>query len=127
AGSPRDGCHRSSPAPDQSGTTRRQRPRPSRAKGTAADVPPPPFAGRVGRVAQRWLRIRVDLVAGRGETLRPAPGRVMLVPPTATFADLGLGVDLAFGRWDVTQRRSFRSGWHGRHERRDSRPGDLAP
>ncbi len=51
----------------------------------------------------------------------------MLVPPTATFADFGLGVDLAFGRWDVTQRRSFRSGWHGRHERRGSGSGDLAP
>ncbi len=69
----------------------------------------------------------MDLVAGRGETLRPAPGRIMLVPPTATFADLGLGVDLAFGRWDVTRGRSFRTGWHGRHERRDTALGDLAP
>lgn len=51
----------------------------------------------------------------------------MLVPPTASFDDFGLGVDLAFGRWDVTQRRSFRTGWHGRHERRGSGPGDLAP
>ena len=51
----------------------------------------------------------------------------MLVPPTATFADLGLGVDLAFGRWDVTRRRSFRAGWRGRHERRGSGKGDLAP
>ena len=51
----------------------------------------------------------------------------MLVPPTATFADLGLGVDLAFGRWDVTRRRSFRAGWRGRHERRGSGKGDLPP
>lgn len=69
----------------------------------------------------------MDLVAGRGEILRPAPGRVMLVPPTATFADLGLGVDLALGRWDVTRRRSFRTGWHGRHERRDTAIGELGP
>jgi hypothetical protein len=51
----------------------------------------------------------------------------MLVPPTATFADFGLGVDLAFGRWDVTRRRSFRAGWRGRHERRGSGKGDLPP
>ena len=51
----------------------------------------------------------------------------MLVPPTATFADLGLGVDLAFGRWDVTRRRSFRAGWRGRHERRGTSKGDLPP
>ena len=69
----------------------------------------------------------MDLVAGRGEILRPAPGRVMLVPPIATFADLGLGVDLALGRWDVTRRRSFRTGWHGRHERRDTAIGELGP
>lgn len=51
----------------------------------------------------------------------------MLVPPTATFSDFGLGVDLAFGRWDVTRRRSFRAGWHGRHERPGSAKGDLPP
>ena len=51
----------------------------------------------------------------------------MLVPPTATFDDFGLGVDLALGRWDITRPRSFRTGWHGRHERRGSGPGDLPP
>ena len=51
----------------------------------------------------------------------------MLVPPTATFADFGMGVDLAFGRWDVTRRRSFRAGWRARHERRGSGKGDLPP
>ncbi|GAA6525926.1 hypothetical protein IDVR_17220 [Intrasporangium sp. DVR] len=66
-------------------------------------------------------------MAGRGETLRPAPGRIMLVPPTATFEDFGLGVDLALGRWDVTHRRSFRAGWHGRHERRGAGSGELPP
>lgn len=51
----------------------------------------------------------------------------MLVPPTATFDDFGLGVDLALGRWEVTRPRSFRTGWHGRHERRGAGTGDLAP
>ena len=51
----------------------------------------------------------------------------MLVPPTATFDDFGLGVDLALGRWDITRPRSFRTGWHGRHERRGAGPGDLPP
>ena len=40
----------------------------------------------------------------------------MLVPPEATFEELGLGVDLAFGRWDVMRRRSFRIEPSGRHE-----------
>jgi hypothetical protein len=42
----------------------------------------------------------------------------MLVPPNATFEELGLGIDLALGRWDVTRGRSFRSEPLGRHERR---------
>lgn len=67
-------------------------------------------------MAHRWLRIRVELVAGRGEALTASPGRVMLVPPGATFEELGLGIDLAFGRWDVTRRRSFRPEPTGRHE-----------
>jgi len=79
-------------------------------------------------VAHRWLRIRVELVAGHGDSLLPAPGRVMLVPPTATFADFALGVDIAFGRWDVTPSRSFRSAPAGRHERRRATqgPGEIA-
>lgn len=69
-------------------------------------------------MALRWQRIRVELVRGRGVDLDPAPGRIMLVPPEATLEDFGLGVDLAFGRWDVTQGRSFRSVPRGRHEAR---------
>lgn len=42
----------------------------------------------------------------------------MLVPPNATFEELGLGIDLALGRWDVTRGRSFRTEPFGRHERR---------
>ena len=82
----------------------------------------------MGRVAHRWLRIRVELVAGHGDSLVPAPGRVMLVPPTATFADFALGVDVAFGRWDVTPSRSFRRAPAGRHERRrpERGPGEIS-
>lgn len=51
----------------------------------------------------------------------------MLVPPTATFEDLGLGIDLAFGRWDVTRRRSFRAEPFSRHDRRRTSRADQIP
>lgn len=51
----------------------------------------------------------------------------MLVPPTATFEELGLGIDLAFGRWDVTRGRSFRAEPFSRHDRRRTSRADQIP
>lgn len=51
-------------------------------------------------MARTWLSIRVELVGGRGEDLWPYPGRVLLVGPSHTFADLASAIDTAFARWD---------------------------
>lgn len=48
----------------------------------------------------RWTLVDVQLLGGRGQTFWPPPGRVMVVGPRHTFADLAGAVDLAFGRWD---------------------------
>jgi hypothetical protein len=51
-------------------------------------------------VARTWLSVRVELLGGRGEDLWPYPGRVLLVGPSHTFAQLAEAIDLAFARWD---------------------------
>ncbi len=51
-------------------------------------------------MARTWLSIRVELVGGRGDDLWPYPGRVLLVGPSHTFADLASAIDAAFARWD---------------------------
>lgn len=58
-------------------------------------------------MAELWLRIEVVLTAGDGGPVVPSPGRVMVVPPSATLDEFGLAVDIAFGRWDTMRDRSF--------------------
>lgn len=70
-------------------------------------------------MADGWLRIRVDLTEGGGRALVPSPGRVMVVPPTVTFDQFGLAVDIALGRWDTTPTRVFTAPSEGRHAPRD--------
>jgi hypothetical protein len=48
------------------------------------------------------ILVRFDLVAGRGDELDPAPGRIFIVGPQHTFEDLGDAVNQAFGRWDLS-------------------------
>ena len=61
-------------------------------------------------MARTWLRIRVDLVGGRGRGLDPAPGRVMLVGPSHTFEQLAQAIDAAFARWDLSHLHEFELG-----------------
>jgi hypothetical protein len=51
-------------------------------------------------MAKMWLTVRVDLLSGRGEALWPRPGRLFVVGPRHTFADLATAIDDAFARWD---------------------------
>lgn len=54
-----------------------------------------------------WMTIRVVLQGRPGETLEPAPGRVMLVHADHSLADLADGINTAFGRWDLTPLHEF--------------------
>ncbi|MEX2458250.1 MAG: hypothetical protein WD770_04630 [Actinomycetota bacterium] len=54
-----------------------------------------------------WITIRVDLLSGHGEDLEPSPGRIMLVGPRHTFADLSQAIDDAFARWDQSHLHVF--------------------
>lgn len=47
-----------------------------------------------------WFAVEVVLVEGGGQRLEPPPGRVLLVAPGHTFAQLAAAIDVAFGRWD---------------------------
>ncbi|OYO20340.1 hypothetical protein BI335_01950 [Enemella evansiae] len=58
-------------------------------------------------MASRWTTIKVELLGGRGETLDPPPGRVLMLPPRLTFDQLGEAIDLALGRWDLAHLRLF--------------------
>jgi hypothetical protein len=59
-------------------------------------------------MAAEWLAIRVELTGGRGIGLDPQPGRVLLVGPRHTFADLAEAVNAAFARWDLAHLHEFR-------------------
>jgi len=54
-----------------------------------------------------WLRIRVDLIGGRGEYLDPPPGRVMMVGPSHMFEQLAEAIDAASARWDQAHLHEF--------------------
>lgn len=54
-----------------------------------------------------WLLIDVELVHGTVGVLWPRPGRVVITPPTATFAELALEIDRSLGRWNVARSRRF--------------------
>jgi hypothetical protein len=58
-------------------------------------------------VAGTWLRIRVDLLGGRGAALDPAPGRVFLVGPSHSFEQFAEAIDAAFARWDLGHLHTF--------------------
>jgi hypothetical protein len=52
-------------------------------------------------VPKTWLSIRVDPLSGAHTgDLWPTPGRVLVVGPQHTFADLATAIDDAFARWD---------------------------
>ena len=50
-------------------------------------------------MARTWLRIRVDLVGGRGIACDSSPGRIFLVGPSHSFEQFAEAIDGAFGRW----------------------------
>jgi hypothetical protein len=54
-----------------------------------------------------WLAIRIELLHGRGTELDPPPGRVFLVGPKDTFAQLADAINKAFARWDHGHLHSF--------------------
>jgi Plasmid pRiA4b ORF-3-like protein len=54
-----------------------------------------------------WMTIRVSLLGGGGIVCDPPPGRVMLVGPRDTFADLAEAIDSAFARWDRSHLHVF--------------------
>src|ERR1700736_5594490 len=58
----------------------------------------------------RWIRMRVVLVSGMGVDIAKPPGRVFLVSPTHTLADLATAINMAFARWDISHLRLFRFG-----------------
>ncbi len=58
-------------------------------------------------MSNNWLAIRVELLRGRGTELDPPPGRVILVGPKHTFAQLADAINLAFARWDVSHLHAF--------------------
>jgi hypothetical protein len=61
-------------------------------------------------MARTWLRVRVDLIEGLGVRLDPAPGRVFIVGPGHTFAQLADVIDVAFARWDLAHLHLFELG-----------------
>lgn len=58
-------------------------------------------------MAKTWRLIRVELLGGRGLDLWPRPGRVMVIGPHHTFADLAAAIDAAFARWDRSHLSRF--------------------
>ena len=58
-------------------------------------------------MARTWLQIRVDLVSGRGEELKPPPGRIFIVGPGHTFSALADAINQAFARWDLAHLHEF--------------------
>jgi len=58
-------------------------------------------------MARTWLQIRVELDGGGGIDCDPPPGRIMMVGPSHTFADLAEAIDAAFARWDLSHLHLF--------------------
>lgn len=55
-----------------------------------------------------WQEIRVRLLRGGGMELDPPPGRVFLVGPKHTFAELAHAINAAFARWDISHLHAFK-------------------
>lgn len=60
-----------------------------------------------GSVARTWLQIRVDLEGGGGIECEPPPGRIFIVGPGHSFAQLAEAIDASFGRWDLSHLHVF--------------------
>jgi hypothetical protein len=58
-------------------------------------------------VARTWLQVQVELLSGRGVEYRPPPGRVFIVGPRHTFAQLAEAIDAGFARWDLAHLHEF--------------------
>jgi Plasmid pRiA4b ORF-3-like protein len=58
-------------------------------------------------MARSWLQIRVELGGGGGVVCDPPPGRVMMVGPGHSFADLAEAINAAFARWDRSHLHGF--------------------
>lgn len=58
-------------------------------------------------MARTWLQIRIELIGGGGIELPATPGRVLLVGPRHTFAQLAEAIDIAFARWDRSHLHLF--------------------
>jgi len=58
-------------------------------------------------MAATWLQVRVELEGGRDIECDPQPGRIFMVGPRHSFADLAEAVDLAFARWDRSHLHVF--------------------
>jgi hypothetical protein len=60
-----------------------------------------------GPMARTWLAIEVELLGGGGIECDPPPGRVMIVAPSHTFAQLADAINAAFARWDLSHLHEF--------------------
>lgn len=58
-------------------------------------------------MAPTWMQIEIILHEGRGETLDPPPGRILLAGGTHTFEELSRAIDVSFGRWDLSHLHVF--------------------
>ena len=58
-------------------------------------------------MAATWLQVRVELEGGRDIECVPRPGRIFMVGPRHSFADLAEAVDVAFARWDRSHLHVF--------------------
>ena len=58
-------------------------------------------------MAATWLQVRVELEGGRDIECVPPPGRIFMVGPRHSFADLAEAVDVAFARWDRSHLHVF--------------------
>lgn len=54
------------------------------------------------------MTVRVEVTSGRGMNFDPPPGRIFVVAPNSTFADLADAIDLHFARWDLSHLHLFR-------------------
>lgn len=58
-------------------------------------------------MARSWLQIRVELERGLDIECDPPPGRVLIVGPSHTFAELAEAINAAFARWDLSHLHLF--------------------
>jgi hypothetical protein len=57
-------------------------------------------------VSGTWLQVRVDLV-GAGRRANEDPGRIVIVGPRHTFAQLADAINVSFARWDLSHLHEF--------------------